>query len=218
VRRLAHAAAISAVLAASGLLSVAAVVGDMPGQPYVAAFFDQFAHAFVVAAVVVAIIAACERLPRRGAPRIALQAGALGAGVTASAFAIARFAQSHSLIALMGPGSTDGLLPVFLWFGFASAVLLSWYYAVRERAARAIEGLAEQSVLRHTALRLADEARLKALRAHVDPELLDARLAAIHEAYREGADAGDRILDELIDYLTDALKGGEHGGLTRNAA
>jgi hypothetical protein len=211
VTRLAHAAVISAVLAASGLLSVWGVLADMPGRPYLAAFLDQFAHAIAMAVVVVAIIAACERWPRRGAARVAVQATALLAGVILSAFGIARLAETHSVIAVMGVGSTDGLVPVFLWFGFAAAALLSWYYAIRERAARVIDGLAEESVLRHCALRRADEARLQALRARVDPALLDARLAEIHEAYRQGDDAGDDRLDSFIDYLTAALnEGGEH--------
>ena len=39
----------------------------------------------------------------------------------------------------------------------------------------------------------------------MDPATLDARLARIHEAYRQGADGGDRLLDDLIEYLTRAL-------------
>ena len=206
MKRFMHAMALSAVIASSGLLEVVGVLQDMPGRPYLVAFLDQFAHALIMTTVVVAIIAAVERTRARGIQRAALQSVALLLGVPCAALGVASLAGSYSFIAQLGVGSADGLFPIFLWFGFTAAVLLSWYYAVRERAARAIDALAEESVLRHAALRRADEARLRALRTQVEPASLDAKLAAIHEAYRGGGDAGDRMLDDLIDYLTAALR------------
>lgn len=205
MKRLLHATALAAVIAASALLSALGVVGDMPEQPYILAFLDPFVHALAISVVVVAIISACETLLSRRKARVAAQAVALVIGVTSVAYGVAWIAVSHSLLASMGVG-TDGLVANFLWFGFAAAVLLSWYYAVRERASSAIDALAEESVLRHAALRRADEARLRALRAHVDPVLLAGKLAGIDSAFREGSEAGDRRLDELIDYLTEALR------------
>ena len=211
MRRLLHATLFAAVMAAAGLLSVAGVLADLPDQPYALAFLDQFVHAVAINIVVVAIIAAFEKRAPGGVARVVLQSVALALGVTASAYAIAWFAESHSLIRAMGEGSSDGLVPNFLWFGFAGAVLFSWYYAVRERAARAIDSLAEESVLRHAALRRANEARLKALLAQVDPAVLDAKLAGIQDAFRDGGEAGDRMLDELIDHLTEALRNSRGG-------
>ncbi len=215
-------------MSASGVLSISGVLDDMPEHPYVLSFLDQFLHALAISGVVVAIIAALESSPWRGIRRVILQASALALGVIAAAYTVSWIAQPHSLIAGMGFG-TEGLMPAFLWFGFAGSVLFSWYYAVRERAARAVHALAEESVLRHTALRRADEARLSALRARVDPALLDVKLAGIHEAYRDGGDAGDGMLDDLIDYLSQALRdsrgaggpgqqGGNHGGLQRHTS
>jgi hypothetical protein len=212
MRRLLHATLFAAVMAAAGVLSVAGVLADLPGRPYALAFLDQFVHAVAINIVVVAIIGACEKRAPAGLRRVAIQSAALSLGVTASAYSIAWIAESQSLIRDMGDGSTEGLVPNFLWFGFAGAVLFSWYYAVRERAARAIDSLAEESVLRHAALRRADEARLKALLAQVDPALLDAKLAGIQTAFRDGGEAGDRMLDELIDHLTEALRN-SRGGL-----
>lgn len=204
MKRLAHAIVFSAVIAASGVLTVSGVLADMPGQPYLVAFLEQFAHALAMSIVVVATIAACEAWAGRGAARTFMQTTALALAVTGAAHAIAKAAELHSLIATMGVGM-DGLVPTFLWFGFAASMFFSWYYALRERAALAIDALAGESVLRHAALRRADEARLNALRAQVDPASLDAKLAAIDAAYRRSTEAGDRLLDELIDYLTEAL-------------
>jgi hypothetical protein len=205
MKRLLHATVFSAVAAASGVLSASGVLGDMPGQPYLLGFLEQFAHLLAMSAVVVAIIAAFEARSWRGPRRVVLQASALALGVIAAALAIAVTARSHSMLAHMGLG-TEGLFPSFLWFGFVASVLFSCYYAVRERAALAIDALAEESVMRHAALRRTDEARLNALRAQVDPALLDRKLAGIDDAYRKGSDAGDRKLDDLIDYLTGALR------------
>ena len=203
--RLLHAGAFSAVIAASGVLTAWGVLGDMPGKPYLMAFLEQFSHAFVISGVVAAIIAAVETSPLPGVTRALIQSAALAAGVVGAAFAIAAIGSAHSVIARMGVGTAEGLIPHFLWIGLASAVLFSWYYAVRERASAAIDSLAAESMRRHAALRRAGEERLRALRAQVDPAALDARLARIHEAYREGANGGDRLLDELIEYLTRAL-------------
>ncbi len=204
--RLLHAAVFSAVIAASGVLTLAGVLDDMPGRPYLTVFLDQFAHALVICGAVVGIIAAVERARVRGALRVVVQAAALAAGVATGAFAIAAIASANPVIARMGVGTAQGLIPHFLWIGLAAAVLFSWYYALRERATASIDSLASESMRRHAALRRAGEERLRALRAQVDPASLDVRLARIHEAYGEGVDAGDRVLDELIEYLTQALR------------
>jgi hypothetical protein len=204
--RILHAAMFSGVIAASGFLGVAGVVGDMPGSPYAIAFLEQLAHAFVMSITVIAIISLIEASGLQSAARAAAQLASLAAGVVASACGIAAATGPSSLVVRSGLAGADALRVHFLWMGFAASVMFSWYYASRERALGSIRSVGEASRERHATIRRAGEARLRALRAQVDPDFLDSMLVRVDEAYRRESEAGDRLLDEFIDYLSGALR------------
>ena len=206
LERLGHAAAFAAAHSASSLFSMIGILSEMPDRPYAMAFIDKFGHALMMSGTVVAIIMAVETSRLRGIARALVQAAALAGGVVAVALAIATITGPDALVVRAGVGSPEGLFLGFLWAGFTGSVLLSWYYDSRERALRSVQATIGVALEREAAVWRADEARLRALHARIDPDFLESSLVRIRGAYRTDAVSGDRLLDALLDHLTEALR------------
>jgi hypothetical protein len=206
LERASHAVAFAALSAGAAWLQVYAVVADQPGHPYLSTAVEQFSHALVMSVVVVAIIAGVERSRWALLPRVAVQCAALTGGVLGAAAIIASLAGPDAQIVRDGLGSPDALFVHFAWVGFTASTLLSWYYASRERAARASDALARSNIERQRALARIAQSRLEVLRSQLDPDSIDASLADIEARYARDTHEADRRLDVLIDQLCAALR------------
>jgi hypothetical protein len=94
-------------------------------------------------------------------------------------------------------------------YGFVSALIMGLLFFAHLHRSRARERAAErlsaaQSAQREAHRRVA-QARLQALQARIDPQLLFEMLDAIRRAYQEDVTRAERLLDELVDFLRAAL-------------
>jgi sensor histidine kinase YesM len=90
---------------------------------------------------------------------------------------------------------------LLLFFGGLAAAV----YASRRRHARMLAALLAAELGRASSQRRLAEARLASLQARVEPAYLLQTLTRLEQAYETDADAADRLLDELIVYLRNAL-------------
>ena len=94
-------------------------------------------------------------------------------------------------------------------YAFVSALIMALLFfahlnrsrAQEEAAARLAAAQAEQ----HEARRRLGQARLQAVQARIDPQLLFDMLEAVRRAYEDDASRAERLLDELASFLRAAL-------------
>lgn len=94
-------------------------------------------------------------------------------------------------------------------YGFVSALIMALLFFAHLHRSRAQEHAAArlsvaQAAQRETRLRLV-QARLKALQARIDPQLLFEMLDSVRRAYQQDASRAEELLDELVDFLRAAL-------------
>ena len=89
---------------------------------------------------------------------------------------------------------------LFFFGGLAAAV-----YASRRRRARMLAALLAAELGRATSQQRLAETRLASLRARVDPDFLFQAFTRLERLYETDPAAADRLLDELIAFLRNAL-------------
>jgi signal transduction histidine kinase len=94
-------------------------------------------------------------------------------------------------------------------YGFVSALIMALLFFAHLHRSRAREQAAArlsaaQAAQRETRRRLV-QARLQALQARIDPQLLFEMLDSVRCAYQQDASRAERLLDELVDFLRAAL-------------
>ena len=91
------------------------------------------------------------------------------------------------------------------WTCTTYGLLAAWYYESADRAARTTAALRQSELARRSAERWVLEMRLRILQARVDPRVLFDTLDEASRLYRSSAAEAERLLDDLIDYLRQAL-------------
>jgi signal transduction histidine kinase len=94
-------------------------------------------------------------------------------------------------------------------YGFVSVLIMALLFFAHLHRSRAREQAAErlsiaQAAQRETRRRLV-QARLQALQARIDPQLLFEMLDSVRCAYQQDASRAEQLLDELVDFLRAAL-------------
>jgi signal transduction histidine kinase len=94
-------------------------------------------------------------------------------------------------------------------YGFVSALIMTLLFFAHLHRSRAREQAAArlsmaQAAQRETRQRLV-QARLQALQARIDPQLLFEMLDSVRCAYQQDGARAERLLDELVDFLRAAL-------------
>jgi hypothetical protein len=159
-----------------------------------------------------------DNLPFTGAKRTAALVVALLIGVQFQWPLICTYVPS-------GDTSCDDF-PRFLWRSWtemlgentvfavmdAAPIALTYFYRRRDR--RAAKALHEAEVARTDLQRRTLEAQLHTMQARVEPSFLFDTLGDIGELYDREPAAGERILNELIDYLRAALPDTSTAGST----
>jgi Histidine kinase len=191
-----------AVLDGKGVAAAAsASVGPM------AVVFGKFIPMLVV------VIAAANRAPREGWPRVAWLAGALvlGAllGTGLAAFALSIVAPEGFYARALGLHQSPATLAV-RWFGgtlgdlaIAATATAFWYYLRRNADAAAALYQAQHDS--EETQRESAEARLQVLQAQIEPHFLFNTLASIRRLYETEPDSGRTMLRHLVSYLTASL-------------
>jgi len=90
---------------------------------------------------------------------------------------------------------------LMLFFGGLAAAV----YASRRRRARMLVALLTAELGRATSQQRLAKARLASLQARVEPDFLLQTLTQLEQSYITDPDAADRLLDELIAFLRNAL-------------
>jgi hypothetical protein len=176
---------------------------------------------FVVGGASVAGILFAEALGRRGSARVMATVG----------FAVAGAALALGGIAVITPAWLDtswdqGSVPVSafllrnLWYYPATSVLLSAFFAMRERDLEVTRAAQAAELERGRAQRIVMESRLKVLQARVEPELLFDVLTDVQRRYSRNPAEAEALLDHLIVYLRAALPQmrGDSSTLSREVA
>lgn len=91
------------------------------------------------------------------------------------------------------------------WTLTTYGLLAAWYYESADSAARTTAALRQSELARRSAERWVLDLRLRSLQARVDPRVLFATLDEAGRLYRSSAAEAERLLDDLIDYLRQAL-------------
>jgi hypothetical protein len=91
------------------------------------------------------------------------------------------------------------------WLMLFFGGLIAAVYASQRRRARMLAMLRAAELGRATAQQRLAEAKLASLQARVDPEYLYQMLSRLERLYDEDPPAADRLLDELITFLRNAL-------------
>jgi hypothetical protein len=91
------------------------------------------------------------------------------------------------------------------WTLTTYGLLAAWYYESADSAARMTAALRQSELARRGAERWVLELRLTILQARVDPRVLFDALDEAGRLYRSSGAAAERLLDDLIDYLRQAL-------------
>ena len=128
----------------------------------------------------------------------------LGACVAAG---VAEFSNGRGQI-LLEQGVVDSVAAMH-GYAFAFALIMALLFFAHLQRSRAQEEAARrlgaaQSAERSTRRRLA-QARLQAVQARIDPQLLFEMLDAVRRAYEHDATLAERLLDELVAFLRIAL-------------
>lgn len=145
---------------------------------------------------------ALQRVPvMRQHPRAATLVGALLAAT------VANLANGRgSILVEQGVVQTTQAMHAYA-FGFVLIMALLFFAhlwrsrAAEDSAARLVAAQAAQ----HDARRRLGQARLQAMQARIDPQLLFDMLDAVRRAYEIDADRAERLLDELAAFLRTAL-------------
>ena len=94
-------------------------------------------------------------------------------------------------------------------YAFLSSLIVAWMFFAHLQGSRtqlaAAARLAAAQVAQREARRRLVEARLKAVQARIDPQLLFEMLAAVRDSYVADAGRAERLLDELVAFLRAAL-------------
>jgi hypothetical protein len=90
---------------------------------------------------------------------------------------------------------------LMLFFGGLAAAV----HASQRRRARMLAALREAELGRATSQQRLAEAKLASLQSHVEPGYLLQTLTRLEQSYERDPDAADRLLDELIAFLRNAL-------------
>jgi hypothetical protein len=94
-------------------------------------------------------------------------------------------------------------------YTFVSALIMALLFFAHLNRSRAQEEaatrLAAAQAAQHDARRRLGQARLKAVQARIDPQLLFEMLDAVRRAYEDDASRAERLLDELASFLRAAL-------------
>lgn len=124
-----------------------------------------------------------------------------------AAAGVAEFSNGRGRI-LLEQGVVDSVMTMHVYaFAFALIMALLFFAHLhrsraREEAARRLG--AAQSAQRQTRQRLV-QARLQAVQARIDPQLLFEMLEEVRSAYEQDASRAERLLDELVAFLRIAL-------------
>jgi hypothetical protein len=130
---------------------------------------------------------------------------------------MAIWAVTSSLFSFFGPWQSGqyffnnfSLQPVealwhLSWTLTTYGVLAAWYYESADTATRMTATLRQSELERRSAERWVLELRLTILQARVDPQVLFDALDEAGRLYRSSAAEAERLLDDLIDYLRQAL-------------
>jgi sensor histidine kinase YesM len=92
-----------------------------------------------------------------------------------------------------------------MWLMLVFGGLAAAAYVSRQQHARMLEVLRAAEVSRETSQRRLTEAKLAALQARIDPEMLFATLTKLERLYEANPAGADRLLDDLIVTLRTAL-------------
>ena len=104
----------------------------------------------------------------------------------------------HAQATLAQPVSL--FLELLMW-----AAIVVFIHASRRQARAASVRMTAAQLVRASAQRRSLESRLKALQARIEPQFLFGSLMQVSSYYDSDPAAGDRMLDDLIDYLHAAL-------------
>jgi hypothetical protein len=136
--------------------------------------------------------------------RYALGSAIVGACMAA---AITEFSNGRGAI-LVEQGVVQSIQSMHA-YGFISALIMALLFFAHLQRSRAQENAAArlsaaQAAQRETRRRLV-QARLQALQARIDPQLLFEMLDSVRRAYQQDETRAELLLDELVDFLRAAL-------------
>ena len=112
-----------------------------------------------------------------------------------------------SSMAAFPPRSPLLILAYDLWVGLFYGGLLAAAYVLMVRNERMRSLLRDAAIARSRTEALLDEARLQALQAQVDPQLLLSALDEVRALYHREPERADALLDRLVEFLRTALPG-----------
>jgi hypothetical protein len=149
-----------------------------------------------------------DNLPLRGVPRLA----ALGFAAVLAGFSVPLLTCAGLPFQVQAP-SCDDLSALTALGDHAGQIVFSSYFAcviaaaylTRRRDREVAAALHASQLARIDAHRSALEAELHVMQARVEPAFLFDSLRDIAEHYERDRHAGDRLLDQLIQYLRSAL-------------
>ncbi len=170
-----------------------------------AASFEAFINWFLMAAVIVTIISACEVFLRPGWRRAIVQAVSLVTGPLVYAYWIGISPWLTVQYFRLGLDDLNALFMYIVWLGWAMAALLSGFYVAHGMARAAAAALRRAQLERERTQQRLLEARLQVLEAQVEPRFLFDALSRIQRLYEVDVTRADLVLDDLIAYLRAAL-------------
>ena len=137
--------------------------------------------------------------------RYARSATLLGAGAAA---ALAELSTTGRGSILVEQGVVQSFQTMHA-YAFVSALIMALLFFAHLHRSRAQEAAAARLVAaqaaQHQARRRLGHARLQAVQARIDPQLLFEMLDAVRHAYEDDASRAERLLDELASFLRAAL-------------
>ena len=186
------------------LAFVASPVNVVEGRRGVDLAFDSGFAPLVTTSLLVIFVATVDalRLPAHSRSPALLLAAALATG-------LGTLIHISTMVRMQVWASPQWSTTVLWWFNFGWTIPLyvgaTFIDDFRTRAKRRGASLRGLRLERARKVRRTVEARLQAMQARVDPQFLFDALAAAERIYESDAAAGDRLLEDLIDYLRAAL-------------
>ena len=182
------------------------IAGDPEFGP--ARFAEIMATGLLVGfAMLFAVLTTLNRYPQRGRTQYLAIAAAIGASSAISVLIKDVWELAGPFSAMHGaahPGLARYFLPDWLRYAAPGALVAGAYLYLRteaENAAMAHQCAAESAQM----ARQVAEARLRVLEAQIEPHFLFNTLATVKRLFQTNAVAGERMLDNLMRYLSVAL-------------